>query len=213
VGEPAEVHIDEPVSTELGERVRAIVAAAESMASAMKEDAEQYAAAKRREVDEEAERRLRDARERADRLVQERVLRMSELSDSIVARSEAVLGRLGQTEEVRRQLDELVRSLGQAAQQLSDELGEEHPMADQVRPMPPPGEPRPALRPVESPKEPGERDERLENARLVALQMAVAGRSREEIAAHLREEFSIEEPEPILEKIFAEDLPGAQPQG
>ena len=82
MAEPAEAHIDESVSTELGERVRAIVAAAESMASAMKQDAEQYATARRREADEESERRLREARERADRMVQERVLRMSELSDS-----------------------------------------------------------------------------------------------------------------------------------
>jgi hypothetical protein len=208
VGEPAEVHIDESVSTELGERVRAIVAAAESMANAMKQDAEQYATARRREADEESERRLREARERADRMVQERVLRMSELSDAIVARSESVLERLGQTEEVRRQLDELVRSLGQAAQQLSDELGEGPP--ERVGPMPPPGEPRPALRPVESPDEPGERDEHLENARLVALQMAVAGRSREEVAAHLRDDFHVEDPQPILERIFAEDLPAAK---
>jgi hypothetical protein len=179
------------------------------MANAMKQDAEQYAAARRREADEETERRLREARERADRMVQERVLRMSELSDSIVARSESVLERLGQTEEVRRQLDELVRSLGQAAQQLSDELGEGHP--ERVGPMPPPREPRPALRPVESPEEqPGERDEHLENARLVALQMAVAGRSREEVAATLRDDFHIEDPEPILEKIFSEDLPAAR---
>jgi hypothetical protein len=208
VGEPAGVHIDEPVSTELGERVRSIVAAAEGMASAMKEDAEQYAAARRREADEETERRLREARERADRMVQERVLRMSELSDSIVARSESVLERLGQTEEVRRQLDELVRSLGHAAQQLTEELGEGPP--DRVSPMPPPGEPRPALRPVEPPAEQGEHDEHLENARLVALQMAVAGRSREEVAAHLRDEFRIEDPEPVLERIFTEDLPRAQ---
>jgi DNA repair exonuclease SbcCD ATPase subunit len=210
VGEPAEVHIDESVSTELGERVRAIVAAAESMANAMKEDAEQYAAARRREVDEETERRLRDAREQADRMVQERVTRMSELSDSIVARSESVLERLGQTEEVRRQLDELVHSLGHAAQQLGGELAEGDQVADQVSPMPPPGEARPALRPVESPNEPGDRDEHLENARLVALQMAVAGRSREEVAAHLREEFRIEDPGPILERIYSEDLPRSE---
>jgi vacuolar-type H+-ATPase subunit H len=181
------------------------------MASAMKADAEQYAEARRREIDEEAERRLREARERADRLVQERVMRMSELSDSIVARSEAVLDRLGQAEEVRRQLDELVQSLGHAAQQVTDEVGEEHPMADQVRPLPPPGEERPTLRPVESP--PAQRDEHLENARLVALQMAVAGRSREEVAAHLRDEFSIEEPEPILEQIFTEELRVSPDQG
>jgi hypothetical protein len=210
VSEHAEVHVDDPVSTELGERVRAIVAAAESMAGAMREDAEQYAEARRREADEEAARRLREAREHADRLVQERLLRMSELSDSIVARAEGVLDRLGEAEEVRRQLDDLVRSLGETANRVSSEVtgGEEqHPMADQVRPLPPPDQPRPPLRPVESPPQ-AERDEHMENARLVALQMAVAGRSREEVAAHLREAFSVEEPEPILDQIFTDDLPG-----
>lgn len=208
VAEHAEAHVEEAVSTELGERVRAIVAAAEGMAGAMREDAEQYAHSKRQEADEEAERRLREARERADRLVQERLVRMAELSDGIVAQAETVLSRLGQTDEVRRQLDEMVRSLGSAAQQLSAELGDrssEEPMAEQVRPMRPPGEEeqRPSLRPVEE-TPPQERDEHLENARLVALQMAVAGRSRQDVEVHLREAFSVEDPEPILDHIFAD---------
>ena len=193
------------MSSEVGERVRAIVAAAEGMASAVREEADQYAEARRREAEEEAGQRLREARERADRLVQERLLRMSELSDSIVARAEAVLDRLGVAEEVRRQLDQIVGSLGDAAQQLTDEQA----AFDEVRPMPPPGEDRPPLRPVEPLDPPqSEHDQHLESARLVALQMAVAGRSREEVAAHLREAFSLEDPEPILEQIFTEDLPG-----
>jgi hypothetical protein len=207
VAEHAEAHAEEAVSTELGERVRAIVAAAEGMAAAMREDAEQYSHSKRQEADEEAERRLREARERADRLVQERLVRMAELSDGIVAQAETVLSRLGQTDEVRRQLDEMVRSLGNAAQQLSADMSDrsgEEPMAEQVRPMRPPGEEeRPALRPVEeTPLQ--ERDEHLENARLVALQMAVAGRSRQDVEVHLREAFSVEDPEPILDHIFAD---------
>jgi vacuolar-type H+-ATPase subunit H len=208
VAEPAEAHFpQEPVSSELGERVRAIVAAAEGMASSMREEAEQYAEARRREAEEEAGQRLREARERADRLVQERLLRMSELSDSIVARAEAVLDRLGAAEEVRRQLDQIVNTLGDTAQQLSDEQS----AFDDVRPMPPPGEERTVLRPVEPLDPPqSEHDRHLEAARLVALQMAVAGRSREEVGAHLREAFSIEDPEPILEQIFTEDLPAQQ---
>ena len=207
MAEPAEAHYtQEPVSSELGERVRAIVAAAEGMANAVREEADQYAEARRREAEEEAGQRLREARERADRLVQERLLRMSELSDSIVARAEAVLDRLGAAEEVRRQLDQIVSSLGDASQQLSDEQAS---LAD-VSPMPPPGEDRPPLRPVEPLEQPqSEHDQHLENARLVALQMAVAGRSREEVGAHLREAFSIEDPEQILEQIFTEDLPAA----
>lgn len=214
VAEHAQAHVEEPVSTELGERVRAIVAAAESMAGAMREDAEQYAHSRRQEADEESSRVLREARERADRMVQERLVRMAELSDGIVSQAETVLSRLGQTDEVRRQLDEMVRSLGNAAQQLSEEMREGHegepPMADQVRPLQPPGEQeRPPLRPVEAaPVQ--ERDEHLENARLVALQMAVAGRSRQEVEVHLREAFSIDDPEPILDHIFAD---GFQPPG
>jgi vacuolar-type H+-ATPase subunit H len=216
-------HIEEPiVSSELGERVRAIVAAAEGMAAAVRDDAEQYAEERRREADEEAERRLREARERADRLVQERLLRISELSDSIVGRTEPLLEGLQEAEEVRRQLGELVRSLGDAAQRIAGEVGEveppqidedEHPMAEQVRPMRPPGEaPRPPLRPVEAPPEHEvePRDPRLEDARLVALQMAVAGRSREEVAAHMREAYSIDDPEPILESIFNEGFTPGQ---
>jgi hypothetical protein len=146
--------------------------------------------------------------------VQERLLRMSELSDSVVAHAEAVLDRLGQADEVRRQLDQLVRAIGEAAQRVTDEVGsdngEEHPMADQVRPLPPPDQPRPPLRPVQA-QPAREHDEEQEEARLVALQMAVAGRSREAVAAHLREAFSIEDPEPILEQIFTGDLPGSAP--
>lgn len=209
MAEHAEAHVEEAVSTELGERVRAIVAAAEGMAGAMREDAEQYAHSKRQEADDESERRLREARERADRLVQERLVRMAELSDGIVAQAETVLSRLGQTDEVRRQLDEMVRKLGSAAQQLTEEMGDrsggDEPMAEQVRPMRPPGEEeqRPSLRTVED-APPQERDEHLENARLVALQMAVAGRSRQDVEVHLREAFSVEDPEPILDHIFAD---------
>jgi hypothetical protein len=225
---------EESVSGELGERVRALVAAAESMASAVRSDADSYAQSRRREADIEAERRLREASEQADALLAERLSRISDLSDRILERAEAVLERLDQAEEVRGQLEALTQALGETAERVARELGEttayspgdppalpvlvedeyqddaeEHPMAEQVRPLRPPSDrgPRP-LRPV-VPDEPGNR---LDDARLVALQMAVAGRTRDEVSAHLRSAFDVGDPDPILDHVFAEGFPPTPPR-
>lgn len=225
---------EESVSGELGERVRALVAAAEGMAAAVRSDADNYALTRRREVDAEAERRLREASEQADALLAERLTRISDLSDRILERAEAVLERLESAEEVRAQLVGLTRALGDSAERLGRELEagevaggrsqvagpepeaeEEHPMAEQVRPLRPPSErdrvPR-ALRPVAPAHVPrDDADTRLDDARLVALQMAVAGRSRDEVATHLRTAFDVGNPDAILDNVFAEGLPPAPP--
>jgi hypothetical protein len=224
---------EESVSGELGERVRALVAAAEGMAAAVRSDADNYAEARRYEADAEVERRLREAGEQADALLAERLSRISDLSDRILERAEAVLERLESAEHVRGQLNELTRALGDTAERMARELGreapghrpqatelepepeEEHPMADDVRPLRPPGErrfePRP-LRPAAPAHVPREdADTRLDDARLVALQMAVAGRSREEVGAHLRAAFDVGDPDPILDHVFAEGIPPSPP--
>ncbi|HEY2601457.1 MAG TPA: hypothetical protein VGI67_07880 [Thermoleophilaceae bacterium] len=231
MSEQSGVGSEESVSGELGERVRALVAAAEGMATTMRNDADAYADKRRREADAEAERRVRGASEQADALLAERLERISQLSDSIIERAEAVLERLDQTEEVRRQLEGMARALGDAAERVKDELGqsaaaaasqseeeeqeEEHPMADQVRPLRPPSErvfePRPLrpLAPAHVPRE--DPDTRLDDARLVALQMAVAGRTREEVGAHLRSAFDVGDPDPILDHVFAGGFPPSPP--
>ena len=211
---------DETVSAELGERVRSIVAAAESMASAVREEADRYAEARRRDADAEAERRLREASEQAEALLAERLARMSDMADRILERAEVVLGRLDDAGDVRRQLETLAAALGDTAQRLASELNDgthEHPMADEVRPLRPPRDDRPApLRPV-PPAEPvvmpptARSETLLDDARLVALQMAVAGRSREEVAAHLRSAFDVKHPDPILDHVFAEGFPPSPP--
>jgi hypothetical protein len=206
---------EEAVSAELGERVRSIVAAAEGMAAAVREDADRYAEARRREADADAERRLQEAGERAEALLAERLSRMSDLADRIIERAEVVLTRLDEAGEVRRQLGTLANALGETADRLASELGEgvsgpveEHPMEDQVRPLRPPGEqaPRP-LRPITAPHVARGDETRLDDARLVALQMAVAGRTREEVAEHLRQAFDVEDPGPILDHVFADGFP------
>jgi hypothetical protein len=224
---------EESVSGELAERVRALVAAAEGMAAAVRSDADNYALTRRREADAEAERRLREASEQADALLAERLSRISDLSDRIVERGEAVLDRLESAEEVRAQLEGLTRVLGEAAERMARELGEgpaapeperetaedgdPHPMAEQVRPLRPPSEqerpPRP-LRPVPPAYMPrNDAETRLDDARLVALQMAVAGRTRAEVGAHLRAAFDVGDPDPILDHVFAEGFPPTPPSG
>jgi hypothetical protein len=42
----------------------------------------------------------------------------------------------------------------------------------------------------------------LEAARLVAIEMAVAGRTRSEVDAHLRESFRIADPSAVLDDVF-----------
>jgi hypothetical protein len=54
---------------------------------------------------------------------------------------------------------------------------------------------------------------RLEDARLVALQMAVAGRTRDEVGAHLRSAFDVPDPDPILDHVFAQGFPPPRPSG
>jgi hypothetical protein len=211
------------------------------MAAAVRSDADSYALARRREADEEAERRLKKATEEAHALLAERVSRISELSDRILERGEALIGRLEEAGELRGQLEGLTRALGEAAEQMTHELThprpvapptelqppsgpaqdegedelEEHPMADSVRPLRPPGERAEERRPLRSitpahvPRD--EADARLDDARLVALQMAVAGRSREEVGAHLRSAFEVGDPEPILDHVFAQGFPPNPP--
>jgi hypothetical protein len=199
---------EESVSGELGERVRAIVAAAESMAAAVRSDADAYAEQRRSEADAEAERRIGEATARAEELVSARLAQVRELSEEVARTLRAA------TERASREFaggsagapgEDEPRTRAQSG----PEPEEEHPMAEQVRPLRPPGEPgaRP-LRDIAAAHMPRpEADTHLDDARLVALQMAVAGRSRDEVEAHLRAAFDVTDPRPILDHVFAEGLP------
>lgn len=209
------------VSGEVAERVRAVLSAAEAAAGALRHEAEQDAQMRRRAIEEEARHLLEDARRDAEAFLAERQRRITELSDSILERSERVLARLERAEDVRRQLEDVVDTLGETAAQLTAEAGlgdhGSHPGPQARRSSEPPvvgtepvPDPEPAvLRPepeveLEAVPDPvevtdadsvesggdGYDDEDLA-ARLVALQMAVAGANRGEVAAHLRANFSL----------------------
>jgi hypothetical protein len=50
-------------------------------------------------------------------------------------------------------------------------------------------------------------DSQFDGARLVALQMAVAGSTREEVEAELRRAFRLADPSAILDDVFGESGP------
>ncbi|MFL5827572.1 MAG: hypothetical protein ACJ76V_13690 [Thermoleophilaceae bacterium] len=180
---------EERISSELGERVRAIVASAENMAAAIRRDAEQDAQNRRRETEAEAQRYLDEARRRADELVAERVRRMSELSDLIMERTESILERLDQAEAVKAQLEQLVRALGATATRVANDAG---------------GEEQAPEAPLELPQDQAELSpDELDTARLVALQMAVAGAARDEVETHLARDLGIADPRPVVEDVFS----------
>jgi len=216
------------VSSEVAERVRAVISAAEAAASALRHEAEQDAQMRRRATEEEARHYLEDARRDAEAFLRERQRRIAELSDEILERSEQIIARLDRADDVKRQLQELVDALGETAEQIATGVGGR---GARVAPEPEP-EPEPAPAPVaeeppivetepvpepdegdvevvelprtEEPIPPGrgaDDDEDLA-ARLVALQMAVAGANRGEVEVHLSANFTLADPARILDDVF-----------
>jgi hypothetical protein len=273
---------EESISDEISERVRSVISAAESAATAIRHEAEQEVQTKRRAAESERERFLEHARSEAEALLDQRIKRISELSDSIIEGAESLLMRIDGAREVKRQLETMVQALAHTAENLAAE-SEQGRLAPVPRPMAVDDEPEPRIQavpepqpanvtelrvpepepaaeaePVPVPEEapvvteaeapvvteaealaaeddvevvdavevvevPGDEPVTAEEpepeqpaadaprgfdgddmlaARLVALQMAVAGSARDEVEAHLRKTFSLDEPGAILNDVF-----------
>lgn len=275
---------EESISDEISERVRSVLAAAESAATAIRHEAEQQTQIKMRAAEAERSRYLEAAKAEAEALLEERMKRISELSDSLIEGAEAILMRIQGAEEVKRQLESMVHALARAAEELAAESEKARPAPPRPRPVAVDDEPEPRMRAVPEPEteaegeaaaggegeasvtelhakpepeavaeaepaaaddedvevvdavevvedEPakpspverlrkaasgqapnGAKDEEPEQrgfdgddmlaARLVALQMAVAGSARVEVEEHLRKTFALEEPGAILNDVF-----------
>ena len=272
---------EDSISDEISERVRSVISAAESAATAIRHEAEQEVQMKRRAAEAERERYLEHAKSEAEALLDQRIRRISELSDSIIEGAESLLMRIGGAQEVKRQLETMVHALAHTAESLAAESGQgrlapvERPIGidddpepriqavPEPQPVPEPeavapnvasvtelrvpepepvGEAEPEPVPEEAPvvteaaAPPVEEAPALEEepevvdavevvevepeverkqedprgfdgddmlaARLVALQMAVAGSARDEVEAHLRKTFSLDEPGAILNDVF-----------
>ena len=85
-----------------------------------------------------------------------------------------------QAEATRRAVETLLAEVGTARAA---------PLAPQA-PTAPPARPGPTASPA------------LDSARLVAIEMAVAGRSREEVGAHVRHSFELVDVDALLDDVF-----------
>jgi hypothetical protein len=277
---------EESISDEISERVRSVISAAESAATAIRHEAEQQAQIKQRAAEAERQRYIETAKSEAEALLEARINRISELSDSLIEGAEAILMRIDGAHEVKRQLESMVHALAHAAEELAAE-SEQGRLAPVPRPVSMDDEPEPRMRAVPEPQpepaaaepdpanvtelrvpqqdqqpeaavaepvpeeapavtEAGPVSDRAEEvevvdavevveepaaqpaaegngateeaerpaehrgfdgddmlaARLVALQMAVAGSERVEVEAHLRKTFQLDEPGAILNDVF-----------
>lgn len=178
-----------------------------------------------RQAEAEAERYLEERRAQIEGATTARLELLSAVADSLV---EQALG-------LRRSMDAVAAALREATGLALDTEpdGLEPPPAVAPRaaaatpapldPDSPVDSPRwPARRfpprasadvdPAEPPFEPAGSDDpgpttRVGADRLVAMQMAVAGSSREQIDDHLREAFQVSDPSPILDDLFGDQRP------
>lgn len=269
------------LAPEISRRVTAILDAVEREAEQLRADAH-----------EEARRYLEHACRQADGLVDDRRRRIAELSDEIVAKAEAVVGKLDDAAPVREGFESLVRGLGDAAERLSSEarrarsefdppafhagvaaayppdpaagyqqpgyeaegagdLGapppEPHqatheggapmplmepqpapapigepgapawsPVPPAAPPRPPAAAPPPAAEVVLTPGQPVQPDQPQQagwqgsdDMRLVAMRMAAAGQTRNQVGDHLHHSMGVTDPEPILAEVFGAGSAGS----
>lgn len=172
------------------QRIQQIIEAAEKAAAGIIADAEA-----------QARLYLDQSRRGADRMGDERAQAISDVTDSLIDRAEAV----------KRQSDDLIVALQQAGAQIDERVRERVSPMPESEPAPAPSPP-PRLRPVAAPPVPPEAEPRVTahpsvtapsvGARLIATQMVVAGSSRVEIEDRLRSEFGIQEAGPMLDAIL-----------
>jgi hypothetical protein len=135
----------DPIGDWTGSSTPALASEVSRRVGAILDSVEREAARLREEAQADAARYLADARRGADQLVFDRQRRIAELSDDLVAKSEAVVSRLDDAAPVRAGFEHLVRALAAAAERLSHEIesgapGSEPPVYAEAAP---PADPAP----------------------------------------------------------------------
>src|SRR3954463_4827036 len=143
---------EESISDEISERVRSVISAAESAATAIRHEAEQEVQTKRRAAEEERERYLERAKGESEALLDQRIKRIAELSDSIIEGAESLLMRIGGAQEVKRQLETMVHALAHTAENLAAE-SEQGRLAPVPRPISADDEAEPRIQAVPEPEQ------------------------------------------------------------
>jgi hypothetical protein len=132
-------------------------------------------------------------------------------------RTRATVGRVGErADELSSRLDELAAAVAETVAALRAELAalrREAADEDEAEPLEVPaaeqsGGDDPLIAEVEAvaAREPDVEaaGSAPEGARLLALKMALDGRPREETAAYLRDNFELEDPEALLDEVYAQ---------
>ena len=152
---------------------------------------------------EAAERGATEMREDAGRQAKAHVARVEEAAE----------GMLAKLEELQAELSALLDGLRSGGERLTEGLAALQAQVGDVDPMPeaepapepedfaaPEPEPEPAPEPVPKAAD-GNADEA--GARIIALNMALGGSSREETASYLAENFSLPDPDALLDDVYA----------
>jgi hypothetical protein len=129
-----------------------------------------------------------------------------------LARAQAVAERLsGRADEIEKALQGLADSVREELSALKADLEELRavkegigaaPAGAEAEPEPHP-EPEPDREPVVEDSTPPVQGEGVEGARVIALNMALNGSTREETARYLSENFQLDDPEALLDEVYA----------
>jgi DivIVA domain-containing protein len=210
------------LASSASDQVRSIVEAAESSAADIQRDAENEA----REIRDEANAEAQATREQATEQAREYVGAVSESTDTMLKRVDAMENELGSLiESLRTGGNRLTADLKLLETNLTEVQGVVVPRPqfepEEPEPVPAP-EPEPAVTEAESIPEaaeaPAEAEadvagngevaadsggEDAEGARLIALNMALNGTPREETARYLNENFSLSDANGLLDEVYA----------
>jgi chromosome segregation ATPase len=182
------------------EKVRAIVEAAERSAAELEAEAREDAARIRAEAERQAETRLTRARDAAARLAE----RAGELERQVAAVRASIAALVGEVEELH---DEPARSAATQDTATVAAVREAEPVAsvaaaderDDV-------DEKIAEAEAAAAREPDIADpvgSLGEGARLIALNMALRGTPRDETARYLAENFELDDPDALLDDVYA----------
>jgi hypothetical protein len=125
----------------------------------------------------------------------EQVKALVEAAEREAAQSREGVARVAErADELSRRVEELSAAVAAAVAALKDEIEALRAAGEAVSEA----EPAP-----EAPEPPAPEPPAPEGARLLALKMAFDGRPREETASYLRENFELEDPEALLDEVYA----------
>jgi ABC-type transporter Mla subunit MlaD len=151
--------------------------------------------------------RVRAVLEAAEQSANELRAEAAEEIEGQLARAQAVAERLsGRADEIESALQRLADSVREELSALKADLEELRAVKEGIGAAPPAPEapPQPEPEPVvATPAPPTAQGEGFEGARVIALNMALNGSSREETARYLSENFEIQDPEALLDEVYA----------